>query len=102
MTLQTLLNKKVITRDGKVVGKVYDFKATSEGSTITITHIRVGGAAWLVRLGIFNWLTRSGLGKSSFDLPWEAIAAADAAIHLKEGWDRSRCENGSMGVSKDK
>ena len=101
MTLQTLLDKKVITTDGKVAGRVYDFKAASDGSTITITHFRVGVAAWLARLGISNWLARSSLGKSGFDLPWEAIAAVDSAIHLKEGWDWTRCESCRIDDAKD-
>src|SRR4051794_24880607 len=101
MTLQTLLNKKVITADGKVVGKVYDFKAATEGSTIIVTHIRVGAAAWLMRLGILGWLTQRGLRKHGFDLPWEAIATADSAIHLKEGWDWIRCKTCRIGETKD-
>jgi sporulation protein YlmC with PRC-barrel domain len=93
MTLQTLLNKKVITADGKAVGKVYDFKAACQGSSIIVTHIRVGAAAWLMRLGIPGWVQRSSLGQQGFDLPWQAIATADSSIHLKEGWDRVRCES---------
>src|SRR5205085_8393902 len=92
MTLQTLLDKKVITADGKAVGKVYDFKAVTEGSSIIVTHIRVGAAAWLMRLGIPGWLRPNGLRWHGFDLPWEAIATADSAIRLKQGWDSIRCE----------
>lgn len=91
MTLQTLLNKKVITADGKCLGKIYDFKAATEGSDIIITHIRVGMVAWLVRLGIPGWLKRRDLEQHGFDLPFEAIASVDSAVRLKEGWDWTRC-----------
>ena len=101
MTLQTLLNKKVITADGKAIGKIYDFKAATESSAIIVTHIRVGAAAWLMRLGILSWLTHHAWGLPGFDLPWEAIATAESAIHLKEGWDWIRCETCQIGATKD-
>jgi sporulation protein YlmC with PRC-barrel domain len=91
MTLQALLNKRVLTGDGHSIGHVYDFRARSDNSTIHITHIRVGMAAWVSRLGLhrgFGWLLR---GMQLCDIPWEAIAAVDSTVNLKPEWDKARC-----------
>jgi sporulation protein YlmC with PRC-barrel domain len=92
MTLQTLLDKRVLTADGACVGRVYDFTAIRDGREIRITHVCVGVAAWIARLrlpGALRWLFRLAPG---FRIPWEAIARVDRDVHLKEAWDRARCE----------
>jgi len=50
VTLQTLLNKHVIAADGADLGRIYDFRARRDGQAVLVTHIRVGAAAWIVRL----------------------------------------------------
>jgi len=52
MTLQTMLNKPVVASNGAVIGHVYDFRARSDDDDIYVTHIRVGAAAWVFRLGL--------------------------------------------------
>ena len=92
MTLQSLLNKRVITADGACLGRIYDFRARREGPNVVVTHLRVGVAAWGHRLhlhGVLRWLLSAA---QEMDIPWEAIAAVGTHISLKPGWDCARCE----------
>jgi sporulation protein YlmC with PRC-barrel domain len=92
MTLQTLLNKRVVTEDGAYLGRVYDFRAQHEGNDILITHIRVGAAAWIGRLRLPHMLRRMLRAGELFDIPWEAIGAVDSDVLLDRGWTRARCQ----------
>ena len=92
MTLQTMLNKPVVASDGAVIGHVYDFRARADDEDIYVTHIRVGAAAWVFRLGLQRAFRRLVRGMQLLDIPWEAIAAVDAAVTLKPAWDKQRCD----------
>ena len=91
MTLQTLLNKRVLSSDGSDLGRIYDFRARRDAQDVLVTHIRVGAAAWIGRLRLprpLRWLLRSA---EQFDIPWEAIRAVGDDVQLDQGWDRARC-----------
>jgi sporulation protein YlmC with PRC-barrel domain len=92
MNLQALLDKHVITADGVDLGKIYDFRAKRDGAAIVMTHIRVGGGAWVERLRLRGVLRRLLRDIPELDIPWEAIAAVDQTVQLAPGWDRARCE----------
>src|SRR5437763_12892530 len=92
MTLQTILNKRVVASDGHVIGLVYDFRARSDDDDIYVTHICVGAAAWVFRLGLQRAFGRLVRGVQLLDIPWEAIAAVDSTVNLKPEWDKARCD----------
>jgi sporulation protein YlmC with PRC-barrel domain len=92
MTLQTILNKPVVTSNGDVLGHVYDFRARFDDDGIYVTHMRVGAAAWVFRLGLQRVCRRLVRGMPLLDIPWEAIAAVDSAVTLKPEWDKQRCD----------
>lgn len=92
MTLQEILDKRVLAGDGCCLGRVFDFRAEWQESDIRVTHLRVGAAAWITRLrleGFLRWLLRSEPG---LEIPWEAIASVERAVQLHRAWDRARCE----------
>ena len=91
MTLLAILDKRVVASDGYVIGRVYDFRALSDNGDIYITHIRVGAAAWIVRLGLQRAF-RFVRGMQLLDIPWQAVATVDTAVKLKPEWDKARCE----------
>ncbi len=92
MTLQTLLDKRVLTADGACVGRIFDFRAVREGREIRITHLCVGAAAWIARLRLPGALRRLFALAPGMQIPWEAIAVVDRDVRLKPAWDRARCE----------
>lgn len=102
MTLQTLLNKRVVADDGAYMGKVFDFRARCQGPEVVVTHIRVGVATWVGRLRLQGWLRRLFSEARELELPWEAIGAVEDDIRLKPGWDRVRCEECSVRVAGGK
>lgn len=92
MTLQSILNRKVRAADGCCVGHVYDFTAKKIGHDIRITHIHVGAAAWIDRLGLGALLHRWLCWHAGYELPWEAIESVDKEVRLREDWDKARCK----------
>jgi hypothetical protein len=92
MTLETLLNLRVVTDDGAEIGKIFDFRARRQGGDVIVTHILVGAAAWVGRLRPPGWL-RWLFGRThEFELPWVAIDSVDRQVRLRPGWDRARCD----------
>jgi sporulation protein YlmC with PRC-barrel domain len=92
VTLQSLLDKRVLTTDGDSLGRVFDFRARREGSEIRVTHIRVGIGAWIARLHPYGGVRRLFGSAPGLEIPWEAVASVDQEVRLEEGWDRTRCE----------
>jgi hypothetical protein len=91
MTLQSILDRKVRAADGWCVGHVFDFIAKKVGHEIRITHIHVGAAAWIDRLGL-GALRRKLHRNAGYELPWEAIGSVGEEVRLREGWDKARCK----------
>lgn len=92
MTLHTILNLSVRAADGCKVGHVYDFTAKQIGRDIRITHIHVGAAAWLDRLGVGHAFHRIRGRTAGYEIPWEAIDSIDREVRLRDGWNSGRCK----------
>jgi hypothetical protein len=97
MTLHTILNRCVRAADGRKVGHVYDFTAKRIGHDIRITHLHVGAAAWLDRLGLGHALHRVRGRSAGYEIPWEAIESIGHEVRLRAGWDTARCKLHPLG-----
>ncbi len=69
-----LVGKRIVTSDGKNVGRVHDLTANAEGGKLFVTGLLVGPSAMLRRIAFRIPVRR---------IPWEAVASVNDQIHLK-------------------
>lgn len=86
--LSELLNKKIVTADGKTVGHVFDIKL-SQDRTFRVTALMYGETALLYRLHILEPVARAfHLKHKPKTIPWKAIEKVDhAVVRLKAGYE---------------
>lgn len=76
ISLQSLLNRKVVDPAGRSLGRVVDFEAERCGDELCVTHLLVGRGAWRSR---FAW----GGGPAGRRIPWEEIERFSPAIQVR-------------------
>jgi sporulation protein YlmC with PRC-barrel domain len=86
--LSELLNKKIVTSDGKTVGHVFDIELSQDG-TFRVTALMYGKKALLYRLHILEPLASAfDLNHKPQTIPWQAIDKVDhAVVCLKAGYE---------------
>lgn len=86
--LTELLNKKIVTADGKTVGHVFDIELSQDG-TFRVTALMYGETALLYRLHVYEPVARAfHLKQKPKTIPWKAIDTFDhAVVRLKSGYE---------------
>ncbi len=83
-SIENLLDKKIVTADGKTLGHVIDIQL-SQDSKYRIIALMYGYHSLLYRLHVFDPVARAfHLHDKPKTIPWEAVAHVDqSAIQLK-------------------
>lgn len=91
LSVSVLLNKKVITAEGKVLGRVADVQLTP-GPEYRIIALFVGPYAMLYRLHMLNPFASSPTQPPRPDsVPWEAVDCIErTTIRLKPGYKHEK------------
>lgn len=86
--LTELLNKKIVTAEGKTVGRVFDIELSQDGA-FRVTTLMYGETALLYRLHIYEPVARAfHLKQKPKTIPWKAIDTFDhAVVRLKSGYE---------------
>lgn len=113
-----LLDKQIVDRDGRMVGKVDDLELESRADgRLVVTALLVGPGAFGPRIGggsgsivVRTWARLSGHGRGDVDrIEYGDVAAIDSAVHLgvtrgagaAEEWARTRIIDALPGAGKD-
>jgi hypothetical protein len=77
LRVEALLGRRVHDADGKLVGRLEEFRATREGEAWVVTEFDVGPAALLERLAVrhFGWL--AGKRPAGYRAQWDQIDFSD-------------------------
>jgi len=86
--LTELLNKKIVTAEGKTIGHVFDIELSQDGA-FRVTALMYGETALLYRLHILEPVARAfHLNHKPKTIPWKAIDNFDhAVVRLKAGYE---------------
>ena|SRR5947209_19583773 len=86
--LENLLNRKIVTADGKVIGHVFDIQLSRDGQ-YRVTALMYGQKSLLYRLHVYEPVARTfHLKQQPKTIPWEAVDRFDhTAVRLKQGFD---------------
>lgn len=86
--LEELLNKKIVTADGKMIGHIFDIQLSRDGEN-RVTALMYGQKSLLYRLHVYEPLARAfRLKQKPKTIPWEAVEKSDhAVVHLKSGYE---------------
>ena len=90
MTLESLIGRRIFASDGACLGRIFNFQAERRGGDVLITHLCIGRRAWLEVL----WpqpSVRHRIAGPALHIPWEALAAVEPRVTLKDGWTAARC-----------
>ena len=89
--LENLLNKKIVTADGKSIGHVFDIQLSRDGQH-RVTALMYGQKSLLYRLHVYEPVARAlHLKQQPKTIPWEAVEQVDhAAVRLKHGFEPRR------------
>ena len=89
--LENLLNKKIVTAGGKVIGHVFDIQLSRDGQ-YRVTALMYGQKSLLYRLHVYEPVARAlHLKQQPKTIPWEAVAQFDhTAVRLKRGFELDR------------
>jgi sporulation protein YlmC with PRC-barrel domain len=88
LCISDVLNCRIVTAEGKIVGHVADVELTP-GPEYRLIALLFGPRAWLHRLHILNPFTdRSSSAQKPDRVPWEAVAhVKHPIITLKPGYE---------------
>jgi sporulation protein YlmC with PRC-barrel domain len=91
LSVSTLLNKKVVTAEGKSLGHVADIQLTP-GPQFRVIALFVGPYARLYRLHVLNPFASSPtLPRRPDSVPWEAVDCIEGStIRLKPGYKHKK------------
>ncbi len=85
MRFSDLLNVKVTTESGELLGRVHDARGELTSRSLKITGLVVGGLGLLERLGLGSPESRGGLGRHDV-VPWSAVVRATrSGIVVRDG-----------------
>ena len=86
--LEELLNKKIVTADGKILGHVFDIQLSRDGEH-RVTALMYGQKSLLYRLHVYEPVVRAfRLKKKPKTIPWEAVEQSDhAVVRLKSSYE---------------
>lgn len=86
--LEELLNKKIITAEGKTLGHIFDIQLSRDGKH-RVTALMYGENSLLYRLHVYEPLARAfHLKHKPKIVPWEAVDHFDEkGVHLKAGYE---------------
>jgi sporulation protein YlmC with PRC-barrel domain len=89
--LEELLDKKIMSADGKVVGHVFDIQLSRDGEN-RVTALMYGKQSLLFRLHVYKPAAIAfRLEQQPQVIPWEAVEHVDhAAVRLKAGYQLER------------
>ena len=89
--LENLLNKKIVTADGKVIGHVFDIQLSRDGQ-YRVTALMYGQKSLLYRLHVYKQVASAlHLKQEPKTIPWESVEQFDyAAVRLKPGFEPER------------
>jgi sporulation protein YlmC with PRC-barrel domain len=75
MRLTDLLNRKIVTESGRVIGHVHDVRAEQRGDRLLLTGLLVGRRALLEHfgLGIARGTPGTKVRTAANVVPWEAV-----------------------------
>lgn len=74
-----LVGKKIISADGKEVGRIADLLAQRQGNELRVVAMRVGSGAFIQRIGFKKM---RGKETPALEIPWEQIARLEKHIYL--------------------
>lgn len=96
--LEDMLNKQIITADGKVIGHVFDIQLSRDGH-YRVTALMYGQKSLLYRLHVYKPVTRTlHLNQQPKTIPWEAVEQFDhAGVRLKPGFEPRRLPGAESG-----
>ena len=91
LRLEDLLDKKIVTADGKLIGHVFDIQLSRDGE-YRVTALMYGQKSLLYRLHVYQPVARAfRLQQPPKTIPWEAVEQVErSAVRLKAGMDVSR------------
>lgn len=77
LRLELLLGRRVLDPEGRVIGRLEEFRARREGEAWVVTEFDIGRAALLERLAIrhFGWVP--GQGPAGYRARWDQIDLSD-------------------------
>lgn len=86
--LEELLNKKIVTADGKTIGHVFDIQLSRDGEH-RVTALMYGESSLLYRLHIYEPVARAfRLKHKPQTIPWDAVEHVNrAGVRLKRGYE---------------
>lgn len=86
--LENLLDKKIVTADGKVIGHIFDIQLSRDGQ-FRVTALMYGQQSLLYRLHVYEPVARAfHLKQQPKTIPWEAVERFDhTSVHLKQGFE---------------
>lgn len=86
--LENLLDKKIVTADGKVIGHIFDIQLSRDGQ-FRVTALMYGQKSLLYRLHVYEPVARAfHLKQQPKTIPWAAVERVDhTSVHLKQGFE---------------
>ena len=77
LALELLLGRRVRDAQGRVVGRIEEFRATREEGHWAVTEFDIGPAAMLERLAVRHFGTTLGRGVKGYRATWEQLSFDD-------------------------
>ncbi len=86
--VEELMNKRIITAEGKTVGHVFDIQLSRDGEH-RVTALMYGQKGLLYRLHVYEPVERAfRLKQKPKTIPWEAVEYFDrTVVRLKPGYE---------------
>jgi len=77
-TFSSLAGRRVVTEDGRTLGRCYDLVAARTSSSLTVTELVVGRRGFLQHLG---------LRQNRDTIPWDAVVRIEGErIVVRDPW----------------
>jgi sporulation protein YlmC with PRC-barrel domain len=95
MFLEDLIGSKIVTADGKSIGRVVDIQV-STGPEHEVSALIFGKYAWLYRLHVLRPFARTfGFQHQPCIVPWSAVDRFERFVVTLKAGQESRIESGS-------
>lgn len=98
LLLADLIGSKIVTAEGKRIGRVVDIQITS-GPEYRVVALIFGEYAWLYRFHVLRPFARTfGLHHQPYIVPWSAVERFERLVVTLKVGQESRIESGSRDL----